>query len=82
MKTTAPVLKPWQKSCDWCDEADEVESGVWELAFHHPIGIGGTVAVDADGIVNKGHHKVHQEAACQNKSVDNGLWKERRSKHC
>lgn len=80
-KKTTPVLKPWEKSHDWCEETDEVESGVRELAFHHPVGIGGTVAVDAGGVVNKGYHKVHQEAAYENKPMDHGLWKERRSKH-
>lgn len=76
------MLKPWEKSHDGCEETDEVESGVWELAFHHPVGIGGTVADDAGGIVNEGYHKIHQEAAYENKPVDNGLWKERKSKHC
>ena len=76
-----PLLKPWEKSHGRCEEADKVERGVWELAFHHPVGIGGAVAGDADGIVRKGHHKVHQEAACENKPVDGGLQKEG-SKHC
>lgn len=76
-----PLLEPWEKRHGRCEEADQVESGVWELAFHHPVGIGGAVAGDADGIVQQGYHKVHQEAACQNKPVDESLWKERR-KHC
>lgn len=72
-KETAPLLKPWEKRHSRCEEADQVESGVWELAFHHPVGIGGAVAGDADGIVQQGHHKVRQEAACQNKPVDESL---------
>lgn len=51
-KKMAPMVKPWEKSRDWCEEADEVESGVWELAFHHPVGVGGTVAGDTGGVVH------------------------------
>lgn len=72
-KKTAPVLKPWEKSHNWSEEADEVESGFWELAFHHPVGVGGTVADDAGGVVHQGYHKVHQEAAYEHQPVDDGL---------
>lgn len=59
----AIALKPWEKSRGRCEEADEVERRVCQLPFHHPVGIGGAVAGDADGIVQQGHREVHEEAA-------------------
>lgn len=50
-KEIAPVLRPWEESHHWCEEADEVENGVRKLVFHCPIGIGGTVAGDTGCIV-------------------------------
>lgn len=60
MKTEkSALLKPWQECDGWSDETHKIETGLWKLFLHYPVGVGGRVAGHAHSIVDQREDEVN-----------------------